>query len=400
MDHLYHTKDVKKRFPIWQTLIFILLTGAMLYIAFIVSIVALLSAHKGLMITAVLFLLIGIPLLFISLFIKRISRKNKGISWLIGILIIILPTVAQWGYKIYDDSFIRFNESGVELRNYQPFIAGNKAVTLNEPSTLKFADEYLPKLDGARALYPVYAAFGQAVYPERDYDFDSEIGYHNTIKAYEKLINRQVDIIFVAAPSEGQRALAEDNQVEMKFTPIGKEAFVFFVNAKNPVDGLNSWAIREIYSGKIINWKQVGGKNQSIHAFQRNEGSGSQTALIGFMKGVPIMTPIKDEMATGMGGIVESTADYANYSGAIGFSFRYFTQTLSANDEIKLLKVDGVYPSQETIRSGDYPLTSEFYAVTLADNPEPNVQKLLDWILSPQGQYLIEQTGYVGIGQP
>lgn len=66
------------------------------------------------------------------------------------------------------------------------------------------------------------------------------------------------------------------------------------------------------------------------------------------------------------------------------------------NDQIKLLEINGVEPSKETIRNGTYPITSEFYIVT-AGTTNPHVEKLIEWILSPEGQQLIERAGYVPI---
>jgi phosphate transport system substrate-binding protein len=66
------------------------------------------------------------------------------------------------------------------------------------------------------------------------------------------------------------------------------------------------------------------------------------------------------------------------------------------NNEIKLLKIDGVYPDRSTIKNKEYPLTAEFYAVT-AGSSNPNVDKFIEWILSPQGQSLVEKTGYTPI---
>lgn len=78
---------------------------------------------------------------------------------------------------------------------------------------------------------------------------------------------------------------------------------------------------------------------------------------------------------------------------AIGYSYRYYAVTMYPNPDAKLLKIDGVYPSIETISDGSYPFASNFYAVTNGQ-PEGNVKTLIDWILSSEGQYLIRQTGY------
>ena len=108
---------------------------------------------------------------------------------------------------------------------------------------------------------------------------------------YQLLAERETDIFFGAYPSEEQIAYAKKWNTEFVYTPIGKEAFVFFVHKDNPIDNLTTEQIKAIYSGEITNWKQLGGKNEPISAYQRNEGSGSQSMLIRFMDGTPIMEP-------------------------------------------------------------------------------------------------------------
>ena len=65
------------------------------------------------------------------------------------------------------------------------------------------------------------------------------------------------------------------------------------------------------------------------------------------------------------------------------------------NDSIRLLEINGVAPTVETISDGSYPIASHFYAVTRSDASE-STKRLVEWILSEQGQSLIEKTGYVG----
>jgi phosphate transport system substrate-binding protein len=219
---------------------------------------------------------------------------------------------------------------------------------------------------------------------------------NNTIGAYENLINGSVDVIFAARPSKEQVQSAKDKGLEFKLTPIGKEAFVFFANSANPVDGLTSKQIQDIYSGVITNWKEVGGNDEAIRAFQRKENSGSQTMLIKFMEGKNLMTPPKKDRIAGMGEIIKQTADYKNYKNAIGFSFLFFATEMVKDKQIKLLKVDGIYPDRDTIKNKQYPLVTEFYAVT-AGSKNRNVDSLIQWILSPQGQKIIEKTGYTPI---
>ncbi|MCL2703084.1 MAG: substrate-binding domain-containing protein [Defluviitaleaceae bacterium] len=320
---------------------------------------------------------------------------------LISVLAAILLSIVGFEIiKAYGRS-IELNDQGVDLRLYEPFKADTKAVSLSEPSTLRLTDNLL-KLDGATALYPVYAAFARAVYPEGTYPAytylypsrdDAYVVSSNTAVAYNRLISGEADMIFAAGPSADQLQIARDRGVEMVFTPIGKEAFVFFVNSRNPVNNLTIADIQKIYSGEAVNWREFGGDNRAIRAFQRPENSGSQTALTGLMGGIPLTPPPGRDVIDGMGGIISSVSAYRNHSNSIGYSFLFFATEMVNDNKIKLLSLEGVQPTRENVANGTYPYASNFYAVT-AGTDNPNAGAFLDWILSEQGQYLILRTGY------
>jgi phosphate transport system substrate-binding protein len=69
------------------------------------------------------------------------------------------------------------------------------------------------------------------------------------------------------------------------------------------------------------------------------------------------------------------------------------------NDKVKLMAVDGIYPDKKTIGDGTYPIRTAYYAVIRSDEPkDSNARKLLDWILSGEGQQIAEEAGYVKLG--
>lgn len=281
-------------------------------------------------------------------------------------------------------------------RDHQPYRADNKLVKIPAP-TLTIERDH-PVLDGATALYPVYAAAVQALYKNvGEENYYTLLHCSTTPEAYKRLVAREVDLVFVAQPSKEQQAAAEAAGNPLQLTPLGKEAFVFFVHADNPVDGLSSDQIRAIYTKKIVNWKEVGGRDEEIIPFQRPQGSGSQTALERkVMKGEKLPAPLREEFARGMGGVIQQVATYRNSSRAIGYSFRVYANAMNTEGGIKLLKIDGVAPTRETIRSGAYPYTADLFAAT-AGTTNPHVPALIAWFLSPQGQDLIEKTGYVSL---
>jgi len=323
-----------------------------------------------------------------------------------GLLLACLLSLGYIGYGFYTETIPTVDDRAPLVLEYQPFRRQDrKLVELEEQATFQIENEWALTLDGATALYPVYAAFVQATYPEGDYSpFNSTVECNGTVDAYRRLIRGEVDMIFAAGPSEAQLKAAEEAGVELHLTPVGREAFVFFVNSKNPVRSLTVEQVQGIYSGEITNWKHLGGRFQRIRPFQRAENSGSQTSLQSLMAGLPLIEPETEDRIAGMGGIISEVASYRNHSNAIGFSFRYYATEMVKNGDIRLLALNGVEPTKETIRDGSYPVASEFYAITAAPIGEKAPQEtnkimteFLEWVLSDQGQWIIEETGYVAL---
>ncbi len=333
-----------------------------------------------------------------SLLLPLIWLKNKKKFLMIwGICAVVYAAVLGTNFGI-----IRYNKSisvntapNIAVYEYLPFDDDSKIVK-TDSKTLKLTGD-LPRIDGAAALFPVYSAFVNAVYPNTTELHDGVFEYNNTPEGYRLLAERETDIFIGVYPSDEQKAYAEKKQTTFEYTPIGNEAFVFFVHKDNPVTDLTTEQIRDIYSGKITNWKEVGGKNEKIAAFQRNEGSGSQSMLKRFMGDTPIADAPTEMVNDLMAGIIEQVADYKSKTNSIGFSFRYYVEGIIKNPDIKMISIDGTAPTAENIRNGSYPVVTPIYAVTYKENENKNVGKLLDWILSDEGQSIINETGYVGI---
>lgn len=283
----------------------------------------------------------------------------------------------------------------IDVGMYLPHAPNSKLPRIE--SSLKLT-ENLPVLDGAAALVPVYAAIVDNVYPEgsvtyeggsfsddnyygENFTADSAMQYKNTVRGYQAIVDGTTDILFCAAPSAAQKVYAAEKGVELVYIPVGLEAFVFFVNENNPVDSLTTQQIRGIYSGTYTNWKQVGGPNRVINPVTRLSGSGSQSAMDTFMGDAEI-APKSPLAITGA---------------SIGFSFRYYMDGIVENKSVKMLSLNGIYPSAENIQNGTYPIIAQFYAIYRADNDNPNIPVLIDWILSAEGQEIIAESGYIPI---
>ena len=330
-------------------------------------------------------------------------RKSRRFQKQIGLLLLIAALFAAFHVSLYllltrrlSNNFSGTNQAGmIDVGKYLPHEPDSDLVRVESSLHLT---ENLPVLDGAAALLPVYAAFVDAVYPPGSVTYeggsfsndnfygenfadDSKMQYRNTVRGYRAVVDGTADILFCAAPSEAQLQYAEEQGVELVCVPIGREAFVFFVNAQNPVDNLTTEQVRGIYAGEYTNWAEIGGADRIINPVTRLSGSGSQSAMDAFMGGREIARKSLLALA----------------GASIGYSFRYYMDGIVGNEYVKMLALNGIYPSTENIRNGSYPIIMEFYAVYRADNDNENIPILIDWILSEEGQTVIEESGYVGI---
>jgi len=346
-----------------------------------------------------------LPLLcvsFVSIIVFLIlwnKLNSKFVYLLLSIPVICITAgIAVINYQHRVNLIPTVREQDFPLSYYEPFSNDNLLAKLDEESVFKITGS-LPVLDGATALYPLYASFVQTVYPKDDYDvYKGPVFCSKTARAYEKLFEGKADIIFCAQPSEAQLKHFIDININLKLVPIGREAFVFFVNKANPVNNLTIEDIQGIYSGRIKNWKKINGVNQRIRAFQRPKDSGSQTIFEKVMGDIPIVKPRRENVSGGMMGIINEVAAYRNFSNAIGYSFLYFSTEMVKNDQIKLLSVNGIFPSRETIQDESYPLYENFYAIYIdTDDKNENIEPFINWILSEQGQALVQRTGYIPI---
>ena len=322
------------------------------------------------------------------------EKKSLTLSFIVlSLIFVLLFPISITGYWFSFGKDISKQEDW-DSNIYTPFTEGNRTFLLDEESTLTLHNN-LPIIDGALALYTLYSSVVETVYDEDVYK--GEAMFTNTLQAFRGLVHNERDLIISSNISESQRKYAEENGANIVLTPIGKEAFVFLVGEENPVNNITYQEIKNIYSGKTQNWKTLGyDEGGEMICFQRPDGSGSQTALEMIMKGMPITKPrpLPLDYDAHLDSLILSMSNkYHGVQNSLGYSYRYFVTTMYENSA-KIISVDGVYPSVENIKNGSYPYTVNFYAITNGE-PTGNTKLLIDWLLSEQGQKLIELNGYV-----
>ncbi|MBR6753338.1 MAG: substrate-binding domain-containing protein [Clostridia bacterium] len=274
-----------------------------------------------------------------------------------------------------------------------------------------------PSIDGSTVSVPLGMELARQLLNLPEEDLNGFVNFSTTPYAYERLIlgkpnltamlpsqnammdqAQPVNLILVTEPSDEELEMAKNAGVELEVVPFCYDAFVFLVNGENDVDGLTMEEIRSIYSGQTYSWDQVGSTSfDPIIAYQRPKNSGSQTAMENMvMKGLRFVAVEENYVSDGMSDLVQQIGDYSNSRQSLGYSFLYYLNNLYVNENIKVLAVDGVYPSTENLQNGTYPLTANYYAVYLKGDTE--AEAFVQWLLSDEGQKCVEQAGYIPIG--
>ncbi len=217
--------------------------------------------------------------------------------------------------------------------------------------------------------------------------------------SWENLGKNKTDLVIAARPpSQKEIAAAAENGVKYEYRPVALGAFVFIVNRVNPVESLTLEQIRAIYTDKTTDWKDLGGREGKITAYQRNPDSGSQPLMEKLvMRGQDIKPPLRREIAYTMGGPYNLLhLD----GGGISYSVYYYDRFMTPSALTRTLKIAGVAPNNRTIADGSYPVVSKVWAGIRADADKAGAtRKFYDWLFSPQGQAVVAEAGYVPISK-
>lgn len=222
--------------------------------------------------------------------------------------------------------------------------------------------------------------------------------------AYQGLIAGRADVIVVARePSEAERRMARDARVSLRVTPIAWDALVFVVNRGNAIATLTLDQVRDIYAGKRVRWTDVGGASpEPIRPLVRDPGSGSGQLFVKHVAPSPTGEATSDRLIMTMMGLIDAVGTRPN---DLGYTVYYYAKTFldmsavfrwSPGPHFKLVAIDGITPTDETIAKGAYRLREPVYAVIRQDAP-PAVTALHDWLSSPDGQRLVAESGYLPI---
>ena len=261
-----------------------------------------------------------------------------------------------------------------------------------------------PRLGGSTSTLPLLQQVVDTLIVRGSLAYDDPYTVRNsfrTMPSYELLIAGELDLILVPEPSAHALRLADGAGVELEFVPVASEALVFVTTAGNPVGGISTEQVIEIYADMAVtNWQQLGGGRGRIMPFNRNPHSGSQTLMENMvLQGREIHPELERYQIGEMSGMLEAVAFSARDEAgdfAIGYTvFHFLGGGLLEEYSLKMLALDGVFPSRETILSGEYPLSTSYFAVTRADAPEDcPARRIARWLAAPDGQAAVEAAGF------
>jgi len=251
---------------------------------------------------------------------------------------------------------------------------------------------FASRMDGSTATIPL----GQAVLKSL-VGTDEGMTFNTTDNAYQNLIKGTKDLILVTYPSADEQAAAAKAGVKLDVIPVVKDALVFLANTGNPVSNLTQQQVKDIYTGKTTDWGQVGGKPGSIIPYQRPVNSGSQTLFLKLaMAGTTPMDAPQQLRPQEMSGLVDDVANTDSGPDALGYSFLYYATQMYLKNSAKLLAIDGVAPSAQTVSDGTYPYGTYYYAVMRDDTPADSPARgLVAWLLGDAGQRIASAANYV-----
>lgn len=214
------------------------------------------------------------------------------------------------------------------------------------------------------------------------------------------LVNGTVDIANASRQIKSEEiAEAEAKGIEPVEFVIARDAIAVIVNPENPVSQLTLQQISDIYSGKINNWKEVGGEDRPIVRLSRETNSGThvyflETVLRLGQKDNKTLFSMDTLLLPSSEGIIYEVRQNPNAIGYDGLG--YVPHDLKM---IAIAKEQGgayVLPSADTVNDGTYPIARDLYMYT-AGQPTGAVKAYLDWILSPAAQAIVTKLGFVPI---
>lgn len=174
----------------------------------------------------------------------------------------------------------------------------------------------------------------------------------------------------------------------MKIFVIARDGIAIVAHPDIPVGDLTVEQVRDIFSGKVTNWKDLGGEDQNIIVVSREEGSGTRGAFEEMVMGEDALIAATAILQPSNGSVRTTVSTTPNSIGYISFGY--------LDDTVKSISIDGVAPTEPNAADGSYPIVRPLNMLTNGE-PDGAVKAFLDFILSDAGQKLVVEDGYIPV---
>lgn len=242
-------------------------------------------------------------------------------------------------------------------------------------------------MDGSTTVGPIAKAFAE-FYMRQNPGVNITVGESGSGNGAKSIINKTCQVANMSRfMKDNEFKAAVDNGIMPVAHVVALDGLPILVHPSNPVKNLTVAQIRDIYMGKITNWKQVGGADIAIVTVSRDTNSGTYETFEGLVMNKEKISE-KAEYVGSNGAVrqrVQSTPAAIGYAG-LGF----------VDDTVKALTVNGIAPSSATVRNGTYPIARPLYMFT-DGYPKlgSNVYRLVTLSLTEEGYNMIKETGFI-----
>lgn len=267
------------------------------------------------------------------------------------------------------------------MKQFKPFFILGVIIILF--SCMK--SEYKLKIAGSTTVLPIVQAAAEA-YMEKHPAVSITVRGGGSSIGIKSIIEKIIDLGSASRQiNEREMEMIAAREKNLQAFPIARDALTIIVHPDNPVLNLTADQLRLIYTGKLTTWQQLGGPDLTIIPISRDVSSGSfEVFNHSILDTLPVTSAA---LVLASNNAVATTVSYT--PGAIGYvGYGY------ADDQVKIITLNGIRPQAESIISGDYPLSRQLYIYT-PEEPEQLASDFLAFLLSEEGQSIVAQQGFI-----
>ncbi len=242
-------------------------------------------------------------------------------------------------------------------------------------------------ITGSTTVFPIAEKCAEAFESEHP-EVEFEIASTGSSVGISSIIDGSADIGNASRPAKQKEIdAARKSHIELFETPIAMDGVAVVVHPENPVTNISLQQLQDIYTGKITSWKALGGEDAPILIISRDPSSGTFEVFNTIVLRKKELSPTAI-LVQGNQSVADAVAMTRYAIGYIGFGF--------LQNDLKAVSIEDIEPTDETILSGHYAISRKLFMYT-DGKPEKTVGEFIRFILSPKGQQIVRETGFLPV---